>query len=177
VLVAVFLTHSVRWPLSFFTSARKRPSPEIAIRSIVPTLVIWLTEIVANGRARGQIRHAPNPAAARMTRHAATIASRRDFLVASTAALEEDPGEGLRETCAVGPLPEPLFRCKRFKSARSSAADWQRSSRSFSNALLRTLSNSTGMYGPPPYCKRKMKVTELVCANVSGLCWSSYLLA
>ena len=30
-----------------------------------------------------------------------------------------------------------------------------------------------GMYGPPPCCKRKMKMTELVCANVSGLCWSS----
>jgi hypothetical protein len=51
--------------------------------------------MVANGRARGQKRHAPNPAAARMTRHAATIASRRDFLVASTAALDEDPGEGV----------------------------------------------------------------------------------
>src|SRR6201984_2063967 len=24
----------------------------------------------------------------------------------------------------------------------------------------------SGMYGPPPYCKRKMKMTELVCANV-----------
>jgi hypothetical protein len=33
------------------------------------------------------------------------------------------------------------------------------------------------MYGPPPYCKRKMRKTELVCANVSGLCWSSDLLA
>jgi hypothetical protein len=35
-----------------------------------------------------------------------------------------------------------------------------------------------GMYGPPPpLCKRKMRKTELVCANVSGLCWSSDLLA
>ena len=33
------------------------------------------------------------------------------------------------------------------------------------------------MYGPPPFCKRKMRMTELVCANVSGLCWSSELLA
>ena len=42
---------------------------------------------------------------------------------------------------------------------------------------LRTDDRQHGMYGPPPYCKRKMKVTELVCANVSGLCWSSDLLA
>ena len=34
-----------------------------------------------------------------------------------------------------------------------------------------------GMYGPPPFCKRKMQMTELVCANVFGLCWSSELLA
>jgi hypothetical protein len=44
-------------------------------------------------------------------------------------------------------------------------------------AIIQTSIARTGMYGPPPYCKRKMKVTELVCANVSGLCWSSYLLA
>ena len=34
-----------------------------------------------------------------------------------------------------------------------------------------------GMYGPPPFCKRRMRMTEKVCANVSGLCWSSDLLA
>jgi hypothetical protein len=34
-----------------------------------------------------------------------------------------------------------------------------------------------GMYGPPSFCKRKMKMTELVCANVFGLCRSSDLLA
>ena len=34
-----------------------------------------------------------------------------------------------------------------------------------------------GMYGPPPFCKRKMRMTELVCANVFGLYWSSELLA
>jgi hypothetical protein len=33
------------------------------------------------------------------------------------------------------------------------------------------------MYGPPPFCKRKMRMTGKVCANVSGLCWSSDLLA
>jgi hypothetical protein len=31
------------------------------------------------------------------------------------------------------------------------------------------------MYGPPPFCKRRMKMTELVCANVFGLYWSSEL--
>jgi len=35
----------------------------------------------------------------------------------------------------------------------------------------------TGMYGPPPFCKRRMRMTELVCANVFGLDWSSELLA
>src|SRR5450631_769255 len=25
-----------------------------------------------------------------------------------------------------------------------------------------------GMYGPPPFCKRKVRMTELVCANVFG---------
>ena len=34
-----------------------------------------------------------------------------------------------------------------------------------------------GMYGPPPFCKRKVRMTELVCANVFGLDWSSELLA
>jgi hypothetical protein len=29
----------------------------------------------------------------------------------------------------------------------------------------------SGMYGPPPFCKRKMRMTELVCANVFGLNW------
>jgi len=35
----------------------------------------------------------------------------------------------------------------------------------------------TGMYGPPPFCKRRMRMAELVCANVFGLYWSSDLLA
>lgn len=35
----------------------------------------------------------------------------------------------------------------------------------------------TGMYGPPPFCKRNMRMAEVVCVNVSGLCWSSDLLA
>ena len=34
-----------------------------------------------------------------------------------------------------------------------------------------------GMYGPPPNCKRKMRGTGLVCANVYGLCWREALLA
>lgn len=35
----------------------------------------------------------------------------------------------------------------------------------------------TGMYGPPPFCKRRMRMQNMVCANVFGLCWSSDLLA
>jgi hypothetical protein len=31
---------------------------------------------------------------------------------------------------------------------------------------------ASGMYGPPPGCKRKVRGTRLVCANVYGLCWS-----
>jgi len=33
------------------------------------------------------------------------------------------------------------------------------------------------MYGPPPFCKRKVRVTELVCAHVYGLCSEDDLLA
>ena len=43
--------------------------------------------------------------------------------------------------------PPLLLRCNRFRSARSSAADWQRSSRSFSSVLLSVSSNSTGNSG------------------------------
>ena len=35
----------------------------------------------------------------------------------------------------------------------------------------------SGMYGPPPFCKRIVRKAELVCANVFGLYWSSELLA
>src|ERR1700678_4230228 len=43
--------------------------------------------------------------------------------------------------------PPLLLRCSRFRSARNSAAGWQRSSRSFSSVLLRVSSNSTGSSG------------------------------
>ena len=43
--------------------------------------------------------------------------------------------------------PPLLLRCNRFRSARSSAADWRRSSRSFSSVLLSVSSSSTGSYG------------------------------
>src|SRR5271166_6541941 len=33
------------------------------------------------------------------------------------------------------------------------------------------------MYGPPPCRKRKLRMTELVCANVYGFCWSIKLRA
>ena len=42
---------------------------------------------------------------------------------------------------------------------------------------FRSVCGQTGMYGPPPFCKREMRMTELVCANVFGLYWSSELLA
>jgi hypothetical protein len=43
-----------------------------------------------------------------------------------------------------GADPPLLLRCNRFRSARSSAADCSRSSRSFSSVLLRVSSNSGG---------------------------------
>src|SRR5687767_11507917 len=46
-----------------------------------------------------------------------------------------------------GDCPESVSRRKRFKSARSSAADWQRTSRSFSKDLLMIRSNSAGNSG------------------------------
>ena len=36
---------------------------------------------------------------------------------------------------------------------------------------------SKGMYGPPPCCKRKVRMTGRVCANVYGILWSKWLLA
>ena len=43
--------------------------------------------------------------------------------------------------------PESMSRFNRFKSARSSAADWQRRSRSFSKALLMISSRLGGSSG------------------------------
>ena len=45
----MFLIQIVRWPLSFFTSARNFPSAESVTFSMVPILVISLTETVAKG--------------------------------------------------------------------------------------------------------------------------------
>jgi len=45
------------------------------------------------------------------------------------------------------------------------------------DSSLREYRRQSGMYGPPPYCKRKVRMTEMVCANVFGLYWSSELLA
>ena len=42
---------------------------------------------------------------------------------------------------------------------------------------FRSVGRPSGMYGPPPFCKRKARMTELACANVFGLYWSSELLA
>src|SRR5260370_7971964 len=55
-----------------------------------------------------------------------------------------DPGE---DPVAATPRPESVSRCSRFRSARSSAATWYRTSRSFSNALFSMRSNSTGRLG------------------------------
>jgi hypothetical protein len=49
--------------------------------------------------------------------------------------------------------------------------------RGFNNRRGNSRITGKRMYGPPPFCKRKMRKTDLVCANVSGLCWSSDLLA
>ena len=34
---------------------------------------------------------------------------------------------------------------------------------------FRSVCGLFGMYGPPPFCKRKVRMTELACANVFGL--------
>jgi hypothetical protein len=47
----------------------------------------------------------------------------------------------------------------------------------FAFCRFRSCSGQSGMYGPPPFCKRKVRMTELVCANVFGLYWSRELLA
>src|SRR5262249_39708316 len=44
-------------------------------------------------------------------------------------------------------FPDVVSRCRRFRSARNSAALWQRTSRSFSKALLMMRSNSAGTSG------------------------------
>ena len=48
-------------------------------------------------------------------------------------------------------LLDSVSRFSRFKSVRSSAADWQRVSRSFSNALLMIRSSSAGTSGFSPH--------------------------
>src|SRR5277367_5870068 len=53
---------------------------------------------------------------------------------------ETDAGEEVE----LPTLPELLLRSIFFRSARSSAAVWQRRSRSFSSVLFRIFSNSTG---------------------------------
>src|SRR5947209_5978442 len=69
----------------------------------------------------------------------------------------EDPGVGsavlakeLEETTdapLAANLPELVSRFRRFRSARISAALWQRTSRSFSRALLMVRSRSAGISG------------------------------
>ena len=56
-----------------------------------------------------------------------------------------DAAETLGEDAAA--RPESVSRCRRFKSARSSAATWYRMSRSFSSALFRMRSSSAGISG------------------------------
>src|ERR1700678_990769 len=175
-------THSVRWPLSFLTSARNLPSPDKAILSNVPVFVIWLSATVVKGTGRGHNRQAANPAAARSARTMIAMGKARDFFAgggpraaAKTAPaalpLEGTDGGGtlpfpaplglepgppalagelaLTPPAAIGRAAEPplLLRCNRFRSARSSAADCRRSSRSLSSVLLSVSSNSGGSSG------------------------------
>src|SRR5256885_3338883 len=63
--------------------------------------------------------------------------------VAERAGLDESTGAGI----AVLVFPEVISRFRRFRSARISAALWQRTSRSFSRALLIILSRSRGSSG------------------------------
>src|SRR6266571_3902249 len=60
--------------------------------------------------------------------------------------LVEGPGPVLSGTW-VGILPVFVSRFRRLRSALSSAADWQRTSRSFSSALLITSSSLAGIPG------------------------------
>src|SRR5271154_5656229 len=57
---------------------------------------------------------------------------------------EKPAGDAAADPCENEAPPELLLRCSRFRSPRSSAAAWQRSSRSFSSVLLSMFSNSTG---------------------------------
>src|SRR5450759_4799517 len=65
-------------------------------------------------------------------------------------------------------FPEVVSRFSRFKSARSSAADWQRMSRSFSRALLMIRSSSAGTSGfsrtgaTGPYSRIALKISAEV---------------
>src|SRR5438270_12460235 len=63
--------------------------------------------------------------------------------VAERAGLDESTAAGI----AVPVFPELMSRFRRFRSARISAALWQRTSRSFSSALLTILSGSRGSAG------------------------------
>jgi len=105
--------------------------------------------------------------------------------------------EKLKCLITFGNLVKHRFTLKRFtqsqKGGQRSLGDRQAeqvpssSTQEFQSTRLRDGSNVSlefradcrqwGLYGPPPFCKRKMRETELVCANVFGLNWNSDLLA
>ena len=98
----------------------------------------------------------------------------RRLLVPEPGTCEGDDPEPV-ETVVLPTLPELLFRCSRFRSARSSAADWQRRSRSFSSVLFRIFSNSTGscafsVIGATGGWFRMWSKTTAVVVPVNGCC-------
>src|ERR1700692_442535 len=105
--------------------------------SSVPRFVIWLTESEANGTGRGQKRQAAKTAAASNTSTTIPVVSGRDLRSGRGTVSGFEPEAGVREPEAgvreAGPRetggganagdPPLILRCKRFRSARSSAAD------------------------------------------------------
>src|SRR5271166_422265 len=146
----------------------------MATFSISPLSVIWCSPKLENGTALGQKRQAANPPAASTTIARPTQTSARErrgaptgcvptaalfatpLAAAQTATEPEEPGDEVEPTRPTLPgvacgeaatRPEPLLLCNLLRSARNSAADWQRRSRSFSSVLFRIPSNSGGSAG------------------------------
>src|SRR5215472_18785092 len=84
-----------------------------------------------------------------MKDHAAQLASSMRVRAAPThsASLLLGRAPAVATGGATGNFPELVSRLRRFRSARISAALWQRTSRSFSSALLMIRSSSGGTSG------------------------------
>jgi hypothetical protein len=90
---------------------------------------------------------AANPAASVSKKPQPTITGKRSLRRVGVETSFGLPAGSIEEALPIPALDESVSRFNRFKSARSSAALWQRNSRSFSKALFKMTSNCGGNPG------------------------------